>query len=60
MIIVKELDVVELKDGREATVLEVCDEGKAFLVEIVDDDGKTLEMPIIKAEDIVRTIWEKH
>lgn len=55
----KELDVVELKDGRKATILEVYDAGKAFLVEIVDDDGKTLEMPVIKKEDIAQTIWEK-
>lgn len=54
----KELDVVELKDGRKATILETYDKGNAFLVEIVDDDGKTLEMPVVKAEGITRVIWK--
>ena len=54
----KELDVVELKDSRKATILDVYDEGSVFLVEVVDDDGKTLDMPFVKIEEITRVIWE--
>ena len=54
----KELDIVELKDGQKATILEVYDGGAAFLVEIVDDDGKTVGMPTVKAEEIVRVVWK--
>ncbi len=54
----KELDVVKLKDGKEATILDVYDGGTAFLVEIADEDGKTLDMPTVKAEEIEKVIWK--
>ena len=54
----KELDIVHLKDGRTATVLEVYDAGQAYLVEVVDENGKTLDMPTVAADDIERVVWE--
>lgn len=54
----KELDVIETKDGRRGTILEVYDAGAAFLVEIADQDGKTLCIPVIKAEDIAGVVWK--
>ena len=57
---IKELDVVELKDGRTATVLEVFDSGKAFLVEVTDSKGKTLDMPTVEINDIARVTWKNN
>lgn len=36
----KELDIVLLNDGRQGTILEVYEHGKAYLLEITDDMGK--------------------
>lgn len=54
----KELDVVKLKNGLEATILEAFSGGKEFLVELVDDSGKTLDLPVIRSEEIAQVIWE--
>lgn len=54
----QELDVIETKDGRRGTILEVYDAGAAFLVEIADQDGKTLDIPVVKAEDISSVVWK--
>ncbi len=54
---IKELDVVVLKDGRTATVIEVLSPGKAYLLEVADDKGKTLEMPIVAEDDIDHVTW---
>ena len=35
---IKELDVVRLKNGQEATILEVFQKGAAFYVEIIEQD----------------------
>lgn len=53
----KILDVIKLNDGREATVLEVYDNGKAFMVEISDSEGETIETPMIKLEDVNKIIY---
>lgn len=53
----KELDVVQLKDGRTATVLEVFDSGAAFLVEVADENGKALDMPTVASDDIEKVVW---
>ena len=53
----KELDIVRLTDGRTATVLEVYDSGEAYLVEVTDDAGKTLDMPTVKLADIEKVVW---
>ena len=50
--------MTKLKDGRKATILEVYDSGKAFLVEFADDDGRTLELWTVKAEEIAQVIWK--
>ena len=55
---INELDVVELKDGRHGTVLEIYNNGEAFLVEISDQSGRALDMPTIVAADVVRVIWK--
>lgn len=57
---INELDVVELKDGRTATVLEVFGSGKAFLVEVADSKGKTLDMPTVEINDIARVTWKNN
>lgn len=54
---IKELDVVLLKDGRKATVLEVYDGGKVFLVEVADEQGITLDTPTISESDIEKIIY---
>lgn len=55
--IVKELDIIKLADGRNATVLEVFNRGAAYLVEVADKAGKMLDMPTIAPEDIAEVIW---
>ena len=54
----KELDVVKLKNGLEATILEAFGGSKEFLVEIADDSGKTLDLPIVGLEEIEQVIQE--
>ena len=54
----KELDIVRLKDGRTATVLEVFEAGKAYLVEVVDANGKTLDTPTVGPDDIEKVVWK--
>lgn len=53
----KEFDIVLLKDGRQGTVLEVYEQGQAYLIEITDDMGKTIETPTIGKEDIKETVY---
>ena len=53
----KELDVVQMKDGRTATILSVFNNGDAYWVEIVDENGKTVDMPIVKKSDIEKILW---
>jgi len=54
------LDVIELRDGRYGTVLEIYDAGSTFLVKIIDTQGRTQELPILHLQDIVRVIWKSH
>ena len=54
----QELDVIEMKDGRRGTILEVFDAGAAFLVEVADLEGKTLDIPVIRAEDVASVVWK--
>lgn len=53
---VKELDIVLLQDGREATILEQLD-AEHFLVEIADPMGKTLELPIVTLTQIEKILY---
>lgn len=54
---IKELDVVELTDGRTATVMDIYRGGAEFLVEISDDQGRTLDLPTVRREDIAKVTW---
>ena len=54
---IKELDIVRLKDGREVTILEVFESGKAFMAEEVASDGKTIATPVVKSEDILEVTY---
>ena len=54
---IKELDVVLLKDGRKATVLECYDDSTAFYVEVSDESGKATDMFIAKLDDIEQIIY---
>ncbi len=48
----KESDVVTLKDGRKAIIHSVYDNGRAYLVEIINFAPQKAELPIVKCEDI--------
>ena len=56
---INELDVVELMDGREVTVLLVFDDPQGYLIEKVDPDtGKTIGDPFtVEPHEIKRVIW---
>ncbi len=54
---IRELDVVELKSGEVGTILEEFKDG-AFLAEIADDYGQTLDMLIVKEKDISKIIYK--
>lgn len=53
----KELDVVRLYDGRTGTILEVFENGVAFLVEITDESGATLELTTVKPGQIAAVVF---
>lgn len=52
---IKQYDTVVLKDGREAAIVEVLDNGIDFLVD-VGDDPTTWENIHITIDDIERVI----
>ena len=54
---VKNLDVVRLKDGRTATILETFADGSAYLVEVADEAGKPTDMPTVNADEIMEVVW---
>lgn len=49
---ISQYDCVRLKDGREGTVIEIFDRDPAYMVEICDDKGRTLDTPIVSADEI--------
>lgn len=51
----KALDVVRLKDGRTATIVEVYADG--YMVEVSDATGRTLDMLTVGLQDIDAIIW---
>ena len=55
--LVKELDVVCIEDGRTATVLEVFEDGEAYLLEIANSDGKTIETKTVSSDEITSVVW---
>ncbi len=57
--IIKMYDVVKLKDGREATIVEIYEQGKAYEADIlINDTGEypEYETETIKYEDIQEII----
>lgn len=59
---IKMYDVVKLKDGREATVVEIYEHGKAYEADIlVDDTGEypEYETETIRYEDIEKVMEEQ-
>lgn len=56
---IKMYDKVKLKDGREATIVEIYEQGKSYEADIlVDDTGKypEYETETIKQEQIMEVI----
>lgn len=56
---IKMYDKVKLKNGREATIVEIYEQGKAYEADIlVDDEGEYLEYETetIQYEDIAEII----
>lgn len=51
------LDVVELNDGRIGTILELFDSDKEYMIEISDDEGKTIDTPIVSMSDINKIVY---
>ena len=54
---IKQFDCVQLKDGRIGTVVEIFDNGKAFMVEFADDVGVTLDMPIVESDEFANVTY---
>lgn len=54
---IKLFDCVKLTDGQEGTVIEVFDGGNAFMVEITDSEGQTLDTPIVAQKDISKVTF---
>lgn len=53
----KILDVVELIDGRIGTILESFDTDNGYMIEISDEEGKTIDTPIVSISDINKIIY---
>ncbi len=49
---ISQYDCVRLKDGREGAVIEIFDRDPAYMVEICDDEGRTLDTPIISVDEV--------
>ena len=54
---INKFDVVELNDKNKATILDIQD--NMYLVEIVNDDGISLETRTIEYQDISKVIFKK-
>ena len=54
---IKELDVIRLKNGYHATILEIFKNGEAYLVEIVDEKGDVLDISFIEPDKIEKVVW---
>lgn len=54
---INELDVVLLKDGREATVVEVLTKpNEAYMLEF-EDSHETDDLPIVTADQIEKVLY---
>ena len=54
---IKELDVVQMRSGHTATVLAVFNAGEAYLLEIIDEHGKTVDISTVTKSDIEKVLW---
>lgn len=54
---IKKFDVVELKNNNKATILEI--KSNEYLVEIIDNKGKTLENRNITQDEIKQIIYTR-
>ena len=55
---INKFDVVELNNGNKATILDIIDKNTYF-VEIVDNEGKTIDRKNIYDIDIKEVIFTK-
>lgn len=55
---IDKFDVVELNNGNKATILDIIDKNTYF-VEIVDNEGKTIDRKNIYDIDIKEVIFTK-
>lgn len=51
-------DTVKLRDGRKGAVVEVYDDGKAFEVEFLDNEGYTDSVESIESSEIESVVWK--
>ena len=57
---VTQYDVVELKDGRTGTVVEIFDfPHRGYMVEIADKRGVMIDDPIVTEDKIQAVIWRR-
>lgn len=54
---IKQFDVVELKNNNRATILAIKD--NKYLVEVVDNKGKTLDTKNISLDEIRQVIYTR-
>jgi len=52
--LVKEHDVIQLKDGREGTVVYVGKKPPGYLMEPTDEEGEIIE---VSPDEIKKVIW---
>ena len=55
---IDKFDVVELNNGNKATILDIIDKNTYF-VEVVDNEGKTIDRKNIDDVDIKEIIFTK-
>ncbi len=52
----KEFDIVQMKDGRIGTIIDILNE-EAFILDITDKAGRTIDWPIVLFSDIERVLY---
>ena len=55
---INEHDVVRLKDNREGAVVHIYPGKRVYCVEIVDDQGQTLDLVDVEQKDIAEVTWK--
>lgn len=53
---VKEFDVVQMKDGRVGAVLDILN-NEFFILDIVDKSGNTIDWPTERLSDIEKILY---